>query len=160
MKTITKNIYSFNELSKEAQEKAHQEYIKNNEYEGLLSEMIDTLKDELKNHNIEETGFTKVLYSLSHSQGDGACFIGDFTWDNIEISITHNFRYYHEYSTTIDGYFKSAKQEEEFKKIYYKICNQLETIGYNYISMEDSLETFTQLAEDMDYMFYEDGTII
>lgn len=160
MKTITKNIYSFNELSKKAQEKAHQDYKNRNTYEFLEQYLLDELNIELEENNIKENGNKKVLYSLSYSQGDGVCFIGDFIWEDVEISITHNFRYYHRYSTDINGYFKSAIHENVFKELYYKICKNLEKTGYSHIEYEDSIETFKELCKDTEYyMFYEDGTL-
>lgn len=165
MKTITKNIYSFNELSKEAQEKAHSDYKTNNSYDGLTDYLYDNLKEYIRDIQIDD--LQNLYYSLSYCQGDGVCFTGRFTYKDHDIEVKHNSPYYY-HSKTVDitdltEYEKETYDntvEKEFQTIYEDICNQLEKDGYAYMDMEDSLETFEEICNNNEYyMFYEDGTL-
>lgn len=69
MKTKTINLYQFEELTPEQQEKVIEKYndINDDSFEFCLSSYVEDIK---------ETGFKNpdLYYSLSYSQGDGACF--------------------------------------------------------------------------------------
>lgn len=71
MRTIRTKVYLFNELSKEAQEKAIEDYRTVN-YENIdLSDWQERAIDLIK-----EKGFEGIAlgYSLGYSQGNGVCF--------------------------------------------------------------------------------------
>jgi len=75
MRTITKEVYTFNELSKEAQKHAIR---KEQESEGYLSYewwdgVYDCFTEDMKAHGID---VDKIYFSGFWSQGDGACFTG------------------------------------------------------------------------------------
>ena len=75
MRTITKNLYSFNELSPEAQEHAIQ---KTRDDEGYLAYdwwefVYESFTEDMKAHGIT---VEKMYFSGFWSQGDGACFEG------------------------------------------------------------------------------------
>lgn len=80
MRTQTINIYSFDELSEEAQEKAI-EYFRNcKQQDGdLLMFFSDDVVEQLKEKGWNDV---KLRYSLSCCQGDGLCFSGnlDLKW--------------------------------------------------------------------------------
>lgn len=121
MRTIRTKVYTFNELNKEAQEKAIIDYRNGNDDLQLLSFNEDC------NRIIEERGFRDVSlsYSLSYSQGDGL----SFTASNIENSILISF-------------FREILGENKEKTIQVLIDNcSFELTGnrgrYNYASKSD-----------------------
>lgn len=75
MRTITTTVYSFNELSTEAQQTAISNF-RDDQYEAgdVLYMFADNCNEFLK-----EKGFVnpQVKYSLTGSQGDGLCFKAD-----------------------------------------------------------------------------------
>ena len=79
MKTKTINLYQFHELTDEQQAKVLDKYRDWNDdiFESYVNDECNTLE-------ITESGFNnpKIHYSLSYSQGDGACFdCNDFDFD-------------------------------------------------------------------------------
>lgn len=75
MRTITKNLFTFDELSKEAQDYAIRE---EQQSEGCLSYdwwdcTYDVFKEDMKSHGI---AVDQMYFSGFWSQGDGACFTG------------------------------------------------------------------------------------
>jgi hypothetical protein len=91
MKTITLNLYEFNELSDKAKEKAREWYRRATECDNYFSEHVideavqqgELLGFEFKTHDVKlHGGGTRqepcIWWSGFSSQGDGACFEG--TW--------------------------------------------------------------------------------
>jgi hypothetical protein len=80
MRTITTTVYKLNELSKSSQEVAYQQWCQIDQFEDGF------MKDGFMKDDIIELGnciginINKVLYSGFHSQGDGACFTGDYEY--------------------------------------------------------------------------------
>lgn len=168
MKKITKeyNLYTINELSKEAQEKALNKHIKGNDYPFLYEDMKYYLETLLEQKKIKETGETKVYYSLSYSQGEGAMFTGSFEWNGYNVVIKHSGYYYHYNSKDIiitdeeGNYVDTDEPKEAFNDIYVSICKDLETHGYGIIEYQDSMECFKESCEANEYTFLEDGTMM
>lgn len=183
MKTITIKFeaYDINELKElhpEGYKKAYSNFKDGNEYFFLEDNMNERLKELLEENNIkyrkypQNVGLPEVMYSLSHCQGDGACFTGVFQYKNITAYITHKGNYCHSYSTTIEcqetnnlGFHTDEseeiyKEEAEFHTIYQKICEELEEFGYSFIEYEDSEERFIENCEANEYYFSEDGEIV
>lgn len=72
MRTITTTVYSFDELSKEAQAKAIDAYrYLNVDYDGWHDPILEDARDRLESMGYEEP---EVRYSGFSSQGDGASF--------------------------------------------------------------------------------------
>lgn len=176
MKTKTITLYSFDELSKEAQEKAHQEWIESNDYyflsectdEWLHELLVENKVTDLNDTSKPGTKPTKVMYSLSNSQGDGAMFEGEFHWKKYTIYIKHSGHYYHSNSKTIEihetdnldidiGDDYEPKVYAEFESIYQSICKTLEQKGYDFIDYENSLESFKEACEANEYTFLSTG---
>lgn len=179
--TKTYNVYKLEELTPKAQEKARAKWAESNEYYFLSDYLNERLHELLEEKGIKDlndtskagTRPTQVLYSLGYSQGDGACFRGEFlfTYENVEYTaiVTHSSRYYHAKSVDItilrDGSEVDATgytwgdAEEYFKNIYEDICTELEAEGYNYMEYEDSMERFQEVCDGHEYMFLEDGTM-
>lgn len=169
MKTKTIKLYTFKELSKEAQEKARQEWNNGNDYSFLAEFMIERLLELLKKNKIKlpDNSMPKLGYSLGYSQGDGVMFHGEFEWGKYTIHITHSGRYYHSNSKTIEIWETendyrpepvSSVIEKQFEAIYQKICKELEKDGYNMMEDEDSIEHFKEICEANDFYFTIDGT--
>ncbi len=178
MKTITKEytIYTVEELTQEARDKAHNKFNENNDYSFLSDNLNERLHELLEENNIKDlndtskpsTKPTPVLYSLSNSQGDGAMFEGYFEWNDYTIKIKQSGHYSHSNSKTIEIYKDDEKGNAidadekvytEFEKIYQSICKELERIGYDFIEYEDSEENFLQQCEANEYTFLADGTM-
>jgi hypothetical protein len=137
MKTKTYNVYKYNELTKEAQQKA----VDNLRDINVDFEDWHTCVLEDRVAKLEEYGFytPKILYSGFSSQGDGACFTA--TLDNggllefltktrqlskystlvkainkceiyVNINITHNDRYMHAYSSDVSDDTEMQTNEE------------------------------------------------
>jgi hypothetical protein len=176
MKTKTINIYTIDELNQKAQEKALSNYIENNDYQFLSEDLNERLHELLEENNIKDlndtskagTKPTPVYYSLSYSQGDGACFEGSFEWKGYNITIKQSGRYYHSNSKDIDfnidmETYQDAetleKDEEEFETIYQKICKTLEKYGYDFIEYQDSMENFKENCNTNEWTFLADGTL-
>lgn len=171
MKTITKNynVYTFDELSQEAKDKARNNFIAQNEYYFLPDNMNERLHELLEENNIEDLNNTKptqVLYSLSCCQGDGAMFEGVFLWKGYTIEVRHSGNYCHYNSKTIvsitreDADVTDEEHDriyEKFNDLYISICKELERYGYNYIEYEDSEEYFAETCEANGYTFLESG---
>lgn len=173
MKIIEIKLFSYDELSKQAKEKALVEWIDGNDYPFLsdnLNEKLHELLLENGIHDLNDTSKpgtkpTQVLYSLNYSQGDGAMFEGKYLWREYLVKIKHSDHYYHSNSKTIeitklvDGQEIEADEitAQEFENIYQKICKALEEFGYEEIESEDSEEAFIETCEANEYTFEENG---
>lgn len=125
MKTITREyqLYTFDELSQEAKDKARAKYNENNEYYFLGDNMAERLHELLEENKIKDlndtskagTKPTPVFYSLSYSQGDGAMFEGNF------VKICKELERY--------GY--SLIEEEDSEESFADTC---EANGYTFLS--------------------------
>lgn len=174
MKTVTKEytVYTYDELSKEAKEKALNKWREGNDYFFLEDCMNERLHELLEENQIQDTNDTsepgtkptQVLYSLSCCQGDGAMFEGVYIWNGYTVTIKHSGHYYHSYSKDIDITDEEGNEPETdeplnaFESIYQNICKELEQYGYNFIEYEDSEENFIECYASELY-FLEDGTL-
>lgn len=184
MKTKTIKLYSLDELSKEAQEKAHSDWSNGNDYMFLEDHMAEWLHELLEENGIKDTNDTSkpgtkptpVLYSLSNSQGDGVMFCGTFQWKKYQVHIMRVGKYYHSNSKTIeiqalnnlgfdivdDGAISDEESEkiyQEFDSVYQTICKELERKGYEAIEYENSMELFREVSHFNDWTFREDGVM-
>jgi hypothetical protein len=165
-KTI--NLYSYEELSEKAIEKALKQHIENNDFCFLKDDLTEQLKEKLKENNIKVIHEDLTLrYSLSYCQGDGLSFIGTFEYKELTLKLKmgHLSNYY-SHSNTIDiSAYNSISGDdvdngetfEEFKIIFFKICSELEKAGYEIIEFENSEENFKELCELNNYTFKENG---
>jgi hypothetical protein len=137
-----------------------------NDYYFLSDNLSEILKDKLRENKIKiENNDFKIYYSLSYSQGDGFCFIGQFIYKNCLFKVEHYEHYYHYNSKTInlvmykDKYIEDLTEkqfkkydlttiEEEFSDLYVDICKQLEEIGYNIIEEEDKQQILNNGLRD------------
>lgn len=180
MKTITRTykLYTFEELSQEAKDKAREDFNKDNDYPFLSDDMAERLHELLEENKIKDTNDTSmpgtkptpVLYSLSYSQGDGAMFEGTFEWQKYTIYIKQSGHYYHSNSKIMEihetdnlgidiGDDYEPKVYAKFEAIYQKICKELEQYGYSQMEWQDSEEYFRDTCESNEYTFLENGTM-
>jgi len=117
----------------------------------LYESLSENLKQLLEKNKIGFNDSTlKLYYSLSHCQGDGLCFIGDFVFNGLNIYVTHNSNYYYSSSVGIEVEEEEDNDElsellkekifNNFKEIFENICNELEKNGYQIIEQEEEDE--------------------
>lgn len=170
MKTKTIQLYEYSELSPEAKEKALATH-RSEGFDGYeLQVYLDIRAGELleKHGIVPEAGtFTKLLYSLGHSQGDGLMFEGSFTFKNNSLTIKQWGHYLHSYSKQITWHDFTGEEKEpeeekiaaEFEKAYQAICKELEKEGYAHIEEVESEGYFIELCNANEYTFREDGVM-
>ena len=88
MKTVTYKVYNFDELKAEAKQNAIDKWYEREDYPMLDDDLTESCKALLEEKKITHDGL-KLYYSLSCSQGDGLCFIGNFKWKKYRVSIKH-----------------------------------------------------------------------
>lgn len=175
MKTIKLDLFSYGELSKEAQEKALKDYNSGDTVDiyGLQADLDNRIEELLEEHKIKpirdlkgyDTKYANVLWSLGHCQGDGVMFEGVFSWNGYTVTIRQSGNYSHSHSKTIeitDEEGNTVDTEEPytaFETIYQKICKELEIYGYECIEYQESEEYFKNICEANDYYFEADGTM-
>lgn len=172
MQTITRqyNIYTFDELSQEAKDKARQAWNENNDFPFLQDDLREYIHEELKELGFEVEGISTTenpsivpLYSLSYSQGDGLMFEGTVSdKKGNRYTIKHSGHYYHERSTEITGYNKKDEEidTKDFEEnIYIPLCKRIAERGYAEIEYQESEENFSETCDANEYTFLEDGTM-
>lgn len=167
MQIIETIVYTYDELSDKAKEKARDCYIQGNDHPFLSDAMDEYATDLLIENKIKADNF-KVFYSLSYSQGDGAMVELDATWKAWRVTVQQRGHYYHERSTEITltslktGECAPDKTIKDFEEnVYIPICKKLEKYGYDYIEYEDSEESIKEMmvsTESDQYTFTVDGT--
>lgn len=166
MKTITKtyNIYKFDELPQEVQQKViekESENLKELEIESFLKDEMEFYAEQLLSENFGDKAiFKNVYYGLNYRQGDGAMIEFELTYYGKNLIIQHdsNCYYYHANSFEIVELDKELTQKQ-YKNLKEKICNinkELEKYGYEFIEEDRTDAAIEQLK---DCMFYENGDI-
>jgi len=172
MNKIEISIYTIDELSEQAKQKAidqHKDFLADN-WEAENS--LDYHKEELEKFGYNNV---KILFSGFSSQGDGACFTADIDikkWieahdlndlrklynysDNFSFSITHQSRYYYATSTTVVWGFYSEidysnndkeQAESEAEQLLEVIKAERERLGNDiYQTLRD--DYFAEIADD------------
>jgi hypothetical protein len=125
MHTISVNLYTFGELTPEAQHKVieRERYI-NVDSSFWYEPIIEDWTEELEHRGFEQV---KILFSGFGSQGDGACFVARINIaaylkahnladtypllarypEYVEAYLQHNGWYYHERSTSLTPFFNA-----------------------------------------------------
>ena len=166
METITKtyNIYKFDELSKEVQEKVikrEAEGIKELEIEDFLKDEMEFYAEQLLSKNFGDKAiFKNVYYDLSYCQGSGAIIEFELNYYGKNLIVQHDVycHYYHSNSFEIVELDKelTKKQYENLKEKIYNINKELEKLGYQFIEEDRTNQAIEQLKN---CMFYENGDI-
>lgn len=175
MKKITITAYTFEELSKDVQERLIREYRQSNDYG-------DDLEDYLNERLKELTGLKfDLTYSLCHMQGDGVRFIGQIAGDEINklpfaplvkdasrtiISILPTYIFHAPYQVDIDIDVE-AYTDDELEKLkeavnewYGTIADALKEAGYEYIEDMESDEYIRDFLIANEYLYMADGRMI
>jgi len=161
-KTIT--LYNFDELSKEVQAKVLQNFRDDDECEYLPDDMQYYFKELARENNINVIN-SKIYYSLSYCQGDGAMFEGYFQWRGYNVNIKHAGRYYHYNSKDITitddegNDIDDGQIYEEFNTLYVSICKELARYGYDCIDSHNSDENLIDMIQANNYLFTNKGVI-
>lgn len=179
MRTV--EIYTFDELEKEVQEKV----LKNFDYQADFDYFTEDCIEQIKNAGFIEP---EVKYSLSCSQGDGLSFKAKkidfdvvfpnltkrqkFILENCRINIYGNVGRYcfcanEDVELILDSYEDYPLIElkvDEFRKIlislYINLCKKLEKDGYEALEWEQSDENKTEIIKGNDYEFTKNGVRI
>lgn len=178
MKEITIRAYTFEELSKDVQERLIDEYRETMEYNNDLE---DYLRDRL--HDLMGLEFN-LEYSLNYCQGDGLRFTGRIEGDEIkhlpfahlvkdaEDTIINIFPGGRGYSTYIDidadtCYDSQEYYDDEWEKLqnaveewYSNIRYALEKDGYEYIEDMESDEYIRECLIEIEDLYTEDGRLV
>lgn len=163
MQTKTYNIYTFDELTEKAKEKARDWYKQGNDYPFLTDDMQDKAIELLKDAKIKADDI-KVYYSLSYCQGDGAMVEINGTWKSYTVNVKQSGHYYHYNSKTIElestktGKDASEKVYNEFNDLYVDICQKLARYGYEIIESENEDQNVEEHILANEYTFLADGT--
>lgn len=167
MRTFTTKhtVYTFDELTDEARQKAIDKYNENNDLPFLSDDMREQLTEVLLPKYKMTCDNAEVFYSLSYCQGDGAMFEGTIYWRAWRVEVRQTGHYFHEYSKTFDGEsVNTGKEMPEateavFNDLYVEICQELEKYGYAEIEYQQSKEGVAEMFEANGYEFNKDGTI-
>lgn len=164
MKTITKQftLFTFDELSQEAKDKARNKWLDSNDYPFLQADLREEIYQLLK-----EKGYTSIqitpLYDLSNAQGSGLMFEGTVKGKNGTIyTIKQSGQYYHEYSKEIEAVSKNGNNvsTDNFnREVYIPICKAVRDLGYTEIERQQSEEYFNEHCSVNEYIFLKDGTL-
>lgn len=162
MRILETKVYSFDELSEEAKEKAIEKWYENEDYPWMEEDLTESCKALL-----EENGCTfediNLSYSLSYGQGDGLCFTGYISKNGNTLRLTHNYRYYFASSVEMnytDSEGEDIEEVKELKDIYFNICKELEKEGYGILEYRMDFSEFSEHCEANNYEFTEDGKMI
>ena len=162
MKTIILNVYKFNELSEDVQQKVIDKYYENKTYAFLSEDLTESCKEYLKENDCNYSGI-KLYYSLSNCQGDGLCFIGEVEKNGKRLKLSHNSRYCHAHSVNMEFYDENGDETDEIqelKNIYFDICKKLEDEGYSIIEYRMDTDEFLDISESNNWEYYEDGEML
>ncbi len=172
MRYIEIPVYKFEELKVDIKEKVINQFRENNDMPFLKESLMERLNEILKENNIEVLSGLELYYSLTCSQGDGVCFIGNFEYKGLYFYIRHVGRYYHYNSININHELNYEILDEgkitdeeidklvrEFRDAYKAICNKLEKVGYENIEWENKEETIRDTIEANEYEFFANGDI-
>lgn len=160
MKNLTKQLYHYADLSPEAKEKAREWYRNGNDMPSLSEAMNEDVRGLL-----EEAGYKvnelKVLYSLSHNQGDGASFESLLEKDGINYETKQNDTHYvHSYTmhgVRIDLSTGEETDDDTFTGEMRAIAKKAEKYGYDYIDEENDDEHIAETLEINEYTFTKEG---
>jgi len=166
VQTDTYNVYKFEELSEDVQEKVLDKFRESEDFPFLSDDLNTELEELLKENKITYDDMPKLFYSLNYCQGDGAMFEGVVYWKSYTAVIRQSGHYYHYNSKSISLYSTktdkeaSEKVEEEFNSLYVDICKELEKYGYEQIDYMLSEKAIRETIDANEYEFTENGVLV
>lgn len=144
MTTKTVNLYTFNELSDSAKEKARNWWREGNNDDTFWSKCtIDEAKEQAKNMGLD---IEKIYWRGFSSQGDGACFVG--SWSASDVKAGETAKDWGDSSATKE-ICRIASEFEQFAKDYPESYFKVEHRGhYSHEYCTDfSVEFGNEIAE-------------
>lgn len=163
MKTIKTDVYTYDELSKDAQERARDWYKEIDDLPFLSEYMQELAVELLEKYGMTECTDIKTFYSLAWCQGDGAMVEFDGTYKGYSVVVKHEGRYEHYNSKHIDmmdcdgNYVECAIQDAFNADVYVPMCKELERAGYAYIDAETDNDNVAHNIRANEYTFTADG---
>lgn len=163
--TTEHTVYEFDELSKDAQEKAIENYREGLDFPWLTDDIANRLEELLKENKITYDELPKIYYSLSYCQGDGAMFEGTIYWKAWTITAKQSGHYYHYNSKELSIYSTKTGKDapddvyDKFNDVYVSISKELEKYGYDVMETALSDENMIDIIQANEYEFYADGSI-
>ena len=159
MKTITKTLYEFNDLSEDAKEKAREWY-----REGALDyEWYDTVYEDAKTiGKLMGIDIDNIYFSGFWSQGDGACFEGSYEYVKGSVKAVKEHA---PLDTELHQIAESLRdiQRREFYRVNatvkhsghyeHKYCTRINVYDY---AIPDTEEAIAELLRDfMDWIYHQ-----
>lgn len=167
MRITELTVYTFDELSDDAKEKAIETWVQNDDLPFLSDDIHEHLGTLLAEYKFKCDN-AHVFYDLGYSQGDGAMFTGDVSYKGYTFTVEHYGHYYHYNSKQITAIERNngnqitdatwSKMFNEFEPLYVELCKKLEAYGYDHIESEHDAANVSENLIANDYEFYEDGT--
>jgi hypothetical protein len=160
MRVLSFNVYSFNELSEEAQKKAWEKHVNHLEYV-WVDEGIDSLNKFAGALGIKITNYEIGTYGRSfvHTNADRDAFRGIGFKKAVDM-IVDNTNGYCVYETMKDQFIKSMKDHGDMKNSFLESIDAgLQDIVKD-MEYQESLEYFKEMAENNEYEFYDNGNLI
>ena len=162
MRVLSLNVFSFNELSEEAQKKAWERYISSNHFEyNWTDEGIDSMHKFAGAFGITLGKYEISTYgnSFVHTNADRDRFRGIAFKKAVEM-IVDNTNGYCVYETMKDTFIKSMKDHGDMKNSFLEgIDAGLRDIVKD-MEYQESFEYFKDMAECNEYEFYDNGNLI
>ena len=161
----TYNVYNFDELSEDVQEKVLDKFRENRDLPFLSEDLSEYLAEKLKDNKITYKEMPEVFYSLSYCQGDGVMFEGTVYWKSYTAKIKQSGHYYHYNSKNIELFSTKTDKEasdkvyQQFNDIYVDMCKELEKYGYEQIDYALSEKAIKETIDANEYEFTENGCI-
>jgi len=162
MKTITVNVYSFNELSDEAKKKAREWYRDG----GFDFEWWDFVYDDsITIAGLMGIDISKIYFSGFYSQGDGACFEGYYSYKINSVNLVKEYAPEDKELRRIIETLQ-AIQKKHFYKLsanvkhrghyYHENCTEIQVYkDGNYLHSESELQAEDEISECLrDFMMW------
>jgi len=148
MKTILKEIklYKYDELSKEAKEKANDKYLEFYRHECDFFE--DVIKNSLENEGVSGVACIDVEWDLGYSQGDYVKILGNIYFEDLSDELKNKF-----YKGLSNEELKFFKQFEEYSKICFRELYAGSCCVEIYVQLSATPEELYDLGLDNDFKF-------
>lgn len=166
---IVTTVYTFDELTAEAQQRAVDDWNASDDMPFLSDDMHEYAGELLKKYGFKSEN-ASVFYSLSYSQGDGAMLTGDFSYRGYTFTVEHYGHYYHYNSKQITEITRNNGQDisdatwskmfNEFEPKYVELCKELEKYGYDLIESAQEFDNVADLIRANEYEFTAEGKMI
>lgn len=147
MRTIEKEVFTFEELTEDAKEKAR-EWWRNceNENSSFAEYVIDDCKEIASLFGLE---IDKIYYSGFYSQGDGACFEGKYGYKKGALKAVQNYSQYHFpkikrhiMKNLVKQYLKYTQRQKKHKAIIKH---------YEQLIFSDESEQYNTMIDDLSW---------